>query len=104
MKQIQMKDNSWPVTCLAIDSEKKKIAIAQKGKKHPTISFVLTKKNIKEQKTYKDKTYSVDNNIYTFTESKADSFICMAFSPGDARFIVCLAKGKNYCQLLFLDI
>lgn len=64
MKKVEMKDNSLPVSCIAIDSEKKKIAIAQKGMKHPIISFVLTKKNVKEQKTYKDKIYSAEQNIY----------------------------------------
>ena len=37
--------------------------------------------------------HTEEGKIYKFLESKSDSFISMAFSPGDARFLVCLTKG-----------
>lgn len=41
--------------------------------------------------------------IFRYTESKSEHFTQLAFSGGDARFLVCMTGPPTY-QILFLDI
>ena len=69
-------------------------SVSIKGDNYPQILIYNIKNYL--QKGEREK-------IFRYTDTKSDKFIAMAFSGGDARFLVCMTGEPDY-QIIFLDI
>ncbi|CAD8162078.1 unnamed protein product [Paramecium pentaurelia] len=94
---IRLSDNLDIVSCMTVAPNKRTLAVAEKMKNETVPQLVIY--NLKAHPSKME----AEKKPYKYLDTKSSTFISMAFSHTDSRFLLCLTGPPDYL-LIFVDL